>query len=78
MDEKTAAERLQKQYKNQNEFIKNNYDRINLTTPAGTKERIKSVIGSAASVNGWINGIIEKELKRAEKKAAADQDKTTE
>lgn len=78
MDEKTAAERLQKQYKNQNEFIKNNYDRINLTTPAGTKERIKSVIGSTASVNGWINGIIEKELKRAEKKAAADQDKTTE
>lgn len=78
MDEKTAAERLQKQYKSQNEFIKNNYDRINLTTPSGTKERIKSVIGPAASVNGWINGIIEKELKRAEKKAAADQDKTTE
>ena len=77
MDEKTAVEKLQKQYARQNDFIKNNYDRIALTTPAGTKERIKAVIGSGASVNAWINSLIEKELKKQEKKqAASDQEKT--
>lgn len=78
MDEKTAVQKLQKQYSRQNEFIKNNYDRIALTSPPGTKERIKAIIGEGASVNAWINALIEKELKKQEKKnsssAGADQE----
>lgn len=73
MEEKTAVEKLQKQYARQNEFIKNNYDRIALTTPAGTKDRIKAVIGSNASVNAWINSLIEKELKKEEKKRSQNK-----
>ena len=34
-----------------NQFIKENYDRINLTMPKGTKERIKE----AAAVRGMSN-----------------------
>lgn len=74
MDEKTATERLKNQYSRQNEFIKKNYDRIALTSPPRTKERIKKIIGENASVNAWINALIEKELKRQEKKQAAALD----
>lgn len=42
MTGKEAKERIQKQYNRQNEFIKNNYDRIAVTVPKGTKERIKA------------------------------------
>ena len=31
----------EKQFSRQNEFIKNSYDRINLTVPKGYKEKIK-------------------------------------
>ena len=79
MDEITATERLKKQYARQNEFIKNKYDRIALTAPAGTKDRIKAIIGESASVNAWIFALIDKELKRQEKKQGVqpskDQDK---
>jgi len=79
MDEITATERLKKQYARQNEFIKLKYDRIALTTPAGTKDRIKAIIGESASVNAWIYALIDKELKRQEKKQGVqpskDQDK---
>lgn len=68
MDEKSAVEKLQKQYARQNDFIKNNYDRIALTTPPGTKERIKAAIGAGSSVNAWINALIEKELKKQERR----------
>lgn len=68
MDEKAAVEKLQKQYARQNNFIKEKYDRIALTSPVGTKERIKAVIGENASVNAWINSLIEKELKKQEKR----------
>ena len=68
MDEKTAIQKLQKQYSRQNEFIKNNYDRIALTSPPGTKDRIKAILENGQSVNGWINSLIEKELKKQEKK----------
>lgn len=40
MDEKSAVEKLQKRYAYNNNFIRTNYDRIALTMPKGTKERI--------------------------------------
>ena len=50
-----AKERLEKQYKRQNEHIKENYDRISITLPKGTKERIKS---KGESINGYITRLV--------------------
>jgi hypothetical protein len=52
---KEAKERLEKQYKRQNEHIKENYDRISITLPKGTKERIKA---KGESVNGYITRLV--------------------
>ena len=54
-----AKQRLQKQYKNQNEFIKNNYDRQTVTLPKGTKEAIKE---RGKTVNGLVNELIKQWL----------------
>ena len=37
-----AKKRLKKQYKRQNDFIKEKYDRLSIALPPGTKERIKA------------------------------------
>ena len=66
-----AKKTLQKQYNRQNDFIKNNYDRIALTAPIGTKERIKAA-APGESVNGFINRLISQELERLEQ--PQDQD----
>ena len=55
MTGKEAKERLEKQYRRQNEHIKENYDRISITLPKGTKERIKS---KGESINGYITRIV--------------------
>ena len=55
MTGKEAKERLEKQYKRQNENIKENYDRISITLPKGTKERIKS---KGESINGYITRLV--------------------
>ena len=55
MTGKEAKERLEKQYKRQNEHIKENYDRISITLPKGTKERINS---KGESINGYITRIV--------------------
>lgn len=55
MTRKEAKERLEKQYKRQNEHIKENYDRISITLPKGTKERIKS---KGESINGYITRLV--------------------
>lgn len=55
MDGKQALRRLEKQYKRQNEYIKNSYDRISVTLPKGTKDRIKA---AGYSVNGLINELV--------------------
>ena len=55
MTGKEAKERLEKQYKRQNEHIKENYDRISITLPKGTKERIKS---KGDSINGYITRLV--------------------
>ena len=58
-----AQKRLEKQYKRQNEFIKSTYDRISVTLPKGTKERIKA---KGESVNGYITRIVLADLERTD------------
>lgn len=67
IDPQKAVERLQRQYKNQNEYIRNNFDRVSITLPKGTKERIK---GTGESLNGYINRLILADLERLETVAA--------
>lgn len=55
MTGKEAIERLEKQYKRQNKHIKENYDRVSITLPKGTKERIKS---KGETVNGFITRLV--------------------
>ena len=50
-----ALDRQKKQYSRQNDFIKNNYDRISVTLPKGTKDRITQ-LGETA--NGLINRLL--------------------
>ena len=63
MTGKEAKKRLERQYKRQNEYIKNNFDRVSVTLPVGTKERIKS---TGESINGFICRLVSDELKRLE------------
>lgn len=60
MQGKEAKKRLENQYKRQNEHIKNNYDRISITLPKGTKELIQA---KGESLNGYINRLVSKDLK---------------
>lgn len=60
-----ALERQKKQYARQNEYIKNSFDRVSVTLPKGTKERIKAA--GFSSVNGYINELIKKDLEEREK-----------
>ena len=48
MTGKEAKERLAKQYRRQADFVKQNYDRISVTVPRGTKERLAKT-GQAAN-----------------------------
>ena len=64
MTGKEAKKRLEKQYKRQNEYIKNNYDRISVTFPAKTKDRIKNA--QPDSVNGYITRLVLADLDRLE------------
>lgn len=61
MTGKEAKEVLKKQYKRQNEHIKNNYDRVSITLPKGMKERIKAKHGS---VNGYITALVERDMEQ--------------
>ena len=65
MDGEKAIKTLQKQYKRQNEYIKGAFDRVSVTLPKGTKERIRSA--TTESINGFINRLISEELERLEK-----------
>lgn len=57
------VERQQKRIKRQNEHIKENYDRVSVTLPKGTKERIQA---QGLTVNGYINELVLEDLKRRE------------
>ena len=61
---KEMQEYLQGRYKRQNEHIKNNYDRVSITLPKGTKERIKA---AGESLNGYITALVLADLERIEK-----------
>lgn len=65
MSGKEAKKRLEKQYKRQNEHIKSNYDRVSITLPKGTKDRIKE---QWESVNGYITALVLEDLDRREGK----------
>ena len=48
-----------------NEFIKQTYDRINLTVPKGQKEAIQAHAATRGeSVNGFINRVISEAIER--------------
>lgn len=51
------------QFAYQNEYIKEKYDRINLTVPKGRKEEIKKAAAAAGkSVNEYINSLIDEKI----------------
>ena len=59
MTEKTARERLKKQYDRINDYQKNNYDRIVVLSPKGTKDQIKAAADrNGETVSGLINRLI--------------------
>ena len=55
---------LTDRYKKQNDKIKDNYDRISVTLPKGTKDRIKA---AGLSINGYINKLVLEDLEKLEK-----------
>ena len=55
MTGKEAKETLKKQYKRQNEHIKQKYDRVSITLPKGTRERIHA---KGETVNGYITRLV--------------------
>ena len=55
MDAKQAKKTLQKQYARQNNYIKESYDRVSVTLPKGTKDKI---IARGETVNGFINRLV--------------------
>ena len=56
-----ALERQTKQYKRQNDFIKNSYDRVSVTLPKGTKERITD---TGQTINAFINDAVMEKLNK--------------
>ena len=73
MDAEKALEKLQKQYKRQNDFIKNSYDRVNVLLPLGTKARITA---TGKSLNSFISEATLAALDEFEKGPAAKQEKS--
>lgn len=66
MDKKESEKlkRLNDRYKRQNEKIKEGYDRISVTLPKGTKEKI---VQSGQTINGLINKLVLEYLEQVEK-----------
>ena len=53
--EREKLERLNNRIKKQNQAIKENYDRVSIILPKGTKERITE---TGKSINGLINELV--------------------
>ena len=52
-----------------NKYVKNNYDRVNVTMPKGKKETIQAhAADQGESVNGFINRAIDHEMERDSQK----------
>jgi len=71
MTGKEAKERLKKQYNYRNAYTKENYDRISVTVPKGTKERIKAL---GEKPNTIINKLLLDWLNRQEKEPGTATD----
>ncbi len=57
-----AYKKTEKLIQYNNEYNRNNYDRVSLMLPAGKKEIIKNALRDGESVNSFINVLIDKEL----------------
>ena len=66
-----ALERQKKQYQRQNNYIKENFERVSVTLPKGTREKIKK---TGQTVNGFINSLI-KEAFNNEKRSDSNETK---
>lgn len=75
MSKKELQDHLKKRYKDQNNKIKENYDRVSATLPDGTKERIKNL---GLSINGYINELVLKDLEQREKQDKKPLEMTSE
>lgn len=73
MTGKEAKERLSKQYKRQNEYIKEKYDRVSVVLPDKTKDRIKELTGK--SCNAYISALVLADLDRLENGESVEKPK---
>lgn len=64
MDEKKMIENYKSRVKRQNEKAKENYDRISVMLPKGTKDRIQA---QGLTINGFVNQLVLKKLDELEK-----------
>lgn len=71
MDDMRALENYKRRVKAQNERIKESYDRISVTLPKGTKERIQA---QGLTINGFVNELVLAELERLEASTAPTND----
>ncbi|WP_346991134.1 hypothetical protein [Agathobacter rectalis] len=63
MDEKKMIENYKSRVKRQNEKAKENYDRISVTLPKGTKDRIRA---QGLTINGFVNQLVLEKLDELE------------
>ena len=66
MEGKDAIKKLQNQYKRQNNYIKDKFDRMSIVLPKGTKEKIKELTGK--SCNAYISALVLEDLEQLESK----------
>ena len=69
MDDMRALENYKRRVKAQNERIKESYDRISVTLPKGTKERIQA---QGLTINGFVNELVLAELEHLEASTATE------
>ena len=63
MDEKKMIENYKSRVKRQNEKAKENYDRISVMLPKGTKDRIQA---QGLPINGFVNQLVLEKLDELE------------
>lgn len=59
-----ALKKQENQYKRQNAYIKNAFDRVSVALPKGTKDRITA---TGESINSFINAAVASRLEELEK-----------
>ena len=63
MDDKKMIENYKSRVKRQNEKAKENYDRISVMLPKGTKDRIQA---QGLTINGFVNQLVLEKLDELE------------